>query len=328
MNQARSSLVSVAFLCAFPVCAFAQPTPAGRSDLFSCPSDIREPSAWYVGPYEGYDSNLSGSDIARDMLCASSFKDLHYPKGFVTVFGSSRIKEYLPPQKPNGELLAMSDSAQQSEFNKTYAYIKTFSHLWTESFKKDYPILTGAGPGIMEAASRGAHDAGLSIGYTTYYGPPAPGSPHGQTDLPAFHKYNKTESITDNGLIFSSVSARETSMIIHSAAAVFAPGGSGTEWEIFQTLEMIKSKQLANIPLFFVGERAHWQSLLNRLEDMKQRGVISEGEISVNFAKCPEDLKNQIAIKLGLIKGAPHPNVACKTQTTYELQSLREMNIL
>lgn len=314
-------------LCLLPLCSFAQST-AGPDNLFACPNDAREPNAWYVGPYEGYDSNLSGADIARDMLCASSFKDLQYPRGFVTVFGSSRIKEYLPPQKPSGEFISFSEAAQTTEFNETYAYIKTFAYLWSKDYKNEFPILTGAGPGIMEAASRGAHEAGLSIGYTTYYGPPASGSSHGQSDVPSFHKRNKTEVITDNGLIFSSVSARETAMIIHSAAAVFAPGGSGTEWEIFQTLEMIKSKQLASIPLFFVGEKSHWQSLLNRLEDMKKRGVISEGEISINFAQCPEDLKNQISLKLKLVAAIPDPSIACKKQSMYEMTSLRELQLL
>ncbi|NUO74596.1 MAG: hypothetical protein HOQ32_01140 [Lysobacter sp.] len=327
MKLARLVRIAAIALLIFPSCSFAQSAEV-RDTVFACQNDDREPSAWYVGPYEGYDSNLSGADIARDMLCASAFKDLYYPRGFVTVFGSSRIKEYLPPQKPSGEFISLSETAQAKEFNQTYAYIKTFSYLWSKSYKNQYPILTGAGPGIMEAASRGAHEAGLSIGYTTYYGPPAPGSSNGQTDVPSFHKYNKNEVITDSGLIFSSVSARETSMIIHSAAAVFAPGGSGTEWEIFQTLEMIKSKQLGGIPLFFVGEMSHWQSLLNRLEDMKRRGVISEGEISINFAECPEDLKNQIALNLKLVSEIPDSSIACKKRSTYEIESLKELRLL
>src|SRR4051812_22953217 len=61
------------------------------AQVFNCSGDSREPHAWYVGPYKGFDNNLGPFDFARDFYCADQFKSRFFPKGFVTVFGSSNL---------------------------------------------------------------------------------------------------------------------------------------------------------------------------------------------------------------------------------------------
>lgn len=297
----------------------------------TCTTDSREPRAWYVGPYKGFDNNLSGIDLARDLFCADRYKKNFYPNGFVTIYGSSRISEYF--EDPKRQKFLSTSSSLAREFNKTYAEVKTFANIWTSRFASSYPIMTGAGPGLMEAGSIGAMEAGKSIGYTTYYGPPNPGDPHGYSDDPRFWRYNNPDTktameITSEGLVFSSISTRETAMILHSAAVVIAPGGSGTEWETFQILEMVKSKQLRPVPIYFIGEKYHWESLIARVQDMVDRGTVKKGALSLEFAGCPADLVNKLAFKLGLSPTQPIDEVAaCATRSDYEIRSLKQFGL-
>lgn len=235
----------------------------------TCPSDSRAAKAAYVGAYRGVENAIPLQDLAQDIHCADTYKQARFPNGFVTIFGSSRIKP-CQTQPCTG--------ATAAEDHALYQEVYAFAKAWTESYGKRYPIMTGAGPGLMEAGSRGAKDGGgPSIGYTTYYDPPtAPGSalPYGGNPATALNDY-----VTE-GLIFSSVSLRETAMIKHSAAIVLSPGGTGTEWEIFQILEMIKSKQLRKVGVYVFGDPKHWKSFEDRLKDFYARGVVRENELS------------------------------------------------
>jgi predicted Rossmann-fold nucleotide-binding protein len=297
-----------------------------------CTTDSREPRAWYVGPYKGFDSNLTGVDLARDLYCADIFKKTRYPNGFVTIYGSSRISEYF--EDPKRQKFFSTSSSLAKEFNKTYAEVKTFANMWTRKFATKFPIMTGAGPGLMEAGSMGATEAGKSIGYTTYYAPPNAGDPHGYSDDPRFWRYPNPETkssleITSDGLVFSSVSARETAMILHSAAIVIAPGGSGTEWETFQILEMLKSKQLRPVPVYFIGEKYHWASLIARVHDMENRGTVKKGTLPIAFAACPTDLVNKLAFALGLSVDKPIDEItACANKPDYELRALKQVGVI
>ncbi len=140
------------------------------------------PNASYVGPYVGYENNLTVRQLQSDLRAAYRFKAVKYPGGFVTIFGGSRIPES----------------------TALYQQVREFARSWTTQYGTKLPILTGAGPGIMEAGSRGAMEAGgPSIGYTTYYGP---ATDHGDPKL-AFRRYvsietKQTNDIITDGLIF------------------------------------------------------------------------------------------------------------------------------
>jgi predicted Rossmann-fold nucleotide-binding protein len=265
----------------------------GTEDAVVCPVNPSVANARYVGPYLGIENNLSSQDMARDLRCANEWKAKHFPKGFVTIFGSSRISE-----KSNGP-----DAAINAANNALYADIKNFATLWTKQHGTAFPILSGAGPGIMEAAHRGASEAGRSIGYTTYYdaaATPTPTRPYGGNPEKALIKFDGKDIVTD-AFIFTSVSMRETLMVLHSAAVIIAPGGSGTEWEAFQLLESIKSRQIAKVPVYLFGERAiHWSSLDARLADMTKRGTIRQNEVSqhVEFVANAQELVDKLALQL------------------------------
>lgn len=296
-----------------------------------CPQDQRAPNAWYVGPYKGFDNNLSSDDLARDFYCAEQFKALYFPKGYVTVYGSSKIDNDFKEKDPfptDGD--SVSDEEVIEDYKKTYAQVYVFARSWTKAFGPTFPVMTGAGTGLMEAGSRGANDAGgPSIGYTTYYNHLSPTYKPGDTNGPSFAKYPfgdpNAKEITSTGLIFSSVSARETSMILHSAAIVIAPGGSGTEWETFQILEMLKSQQLRPVPVYFMGASFHWHSLQSRIRSMKERGTLSKAFV-LNFVGCPEELVARLSRDLKLASG-PVPADVCGKKSELELQVMRELSL-
>jgi predicted Rossmann-fold nucleotide-binding protein len=92
-------------------------------------------------------------------------------------------------------------------------------------------------------------------------------------------------------------------MILHSAAVILAPGGTGTEWEAFQIIETIKSRQLTRVPIYVVGNREmHWKSFDARVSDMVRRGTINEGEVTqhLEYVENAEDVVERLRVRLGL----------------------------
>lgn len=260
-----------------------------------CPTSADVPNARYIGPYRGVENNLTAEDMAQDLYCGEQFKQQNFPRGFVTIFGSSRIGEDNTRGTPD----------VNAANNDVYRQVKNFAFEWSRRYGAEYPILSGAGPGLMEAAARGAKEAGArSIGYTTYYDPVVssdPTRPRAGDARQALWKYAGA-GITTDGLIFSSVAMRETLMILHSAAIVIAPGGTGTEWETFQLLEAVKSRQLLCVPIYVVGNaEMHWQSFKERLDDMVRRGTVNEGEVTAHFelVENAEDLLQKLPAAIG-----------------------------
>lgn len=257
------------------------------ADQLALDCSSQAPNASYTGPYKGAENRLSAQDMARDLHCAERFKAGKHARGFVVVYGSSRL----------GEDKA---GAPATDDGRLYQSVRRFAADWTRAHGAAYPIMTGAGPGMMEAAARGATEAGgPSIGYTTYYGPAR--DKGGDARL-AFQTWQGQPIISD-GLIFSSVAMRESMMVLHAAAVVVAPGGTGTEWEIFQTLESIKSQQLDPVPVYLVGSRErYWKSFEQRIDDMVRLRTVRSGEVTglIRFVDDPAQLPAALARDLRL----------------------------
>jgi uncharacterized protein (TIGR00730 family) len=119
--------------------------------------------------------------------------------------------------------------------------------------------MTGGGPGIMEAANRGARDAGArSIGCNIV--------------LPQEQKPN---DYLDLWLEFRYFFVRKVMLVKYSYAFVVMPGGFGTLDEIFETATLIQTGKIRNFPLVLMGTE-FWQPLL----DLFQRSMIPQGTIS------------------------------------------------
>lgn len=270
-----AALVALAMLSG---CASAPDrSPPGTVELrLACPRSPEVPNADYVGPYKGVENVIPLQEMAQDLHCADAFKAAHFPRGFVAIYGSSRVREKNAACDARGQ---NCNEALAAAHDALYADIRDFSRAWTQRFGARYPIMTGAGPGLMEAGNKGAREAGgPSVGYTTYYDRGAgndPVRPYGGDPKQALNPF------VTRGLIFSSVAIREQAMIKHSAAIVIAPGGTGTEWEAFQIIESIKSRQLARVPVYVVGNRQlFWSTFDARLRDMIARRTVGADEVT------------------------------------------------
>src|SRR5207302_10965126 len=108
-----------------------------------------------------------------------------------------------------------------------------------------YAVITGGGPGLMEAANRGARDVGaVSVGCNVEL-------PHEQ----ALNPY------VDIGLRFRHFFARKVMFVRYACAFVIAPGGYGTLDELFEALTLIQTGTIRHFPVILLGE-GEWDGLL------------------------------------------------------------------
>ncbi|HEX3266793.1 MAG TPA: TIGR00730 family Rossman fold protein [Gaiellaceae bacterium] len=128
--------------------------------------------------------------------------------------------------------------------------------------KAGFAVVTGGGPGVMEAANRGAREAGgLSVGFNIEL-------PHEQQPNPYL----------DIALTFSHFYVRKTMFVKAAEGFVIFPGGFGTLDELFESLTLIQTEKVLHFPVVLF-DRAYWRSLLDWIRDR----LLADGMIS------PED---------------------------------------
>ena len=157
------------------------------------------------------------------------FRALHFVGPCVTVFGSARFKEDHP----------------------YYAMARAIGHGLAEL---GFTVVTGGGPGIMEAANRGAREArGRSIGCNI--------------QLP---KEQAPNPYLDRWITFRHFFVRKVMLVKYSYAFVALPGGFGTLDEIFETATLIQTGKILDFPLVLVG-RDFWRPLTDFLHGPLER---------------------------------------------------------
>lgn len=132
--------------------------------------------------------------------------------------------------------------------------------------KEGYGIITGGGPGIMEAGNKGAKNMkGRSVGLHIV--------------LP--HEEGANEYVDHNRvLVFRYFFARKVMFIKYAQAFIYMPGGFGTLDELFEVLTLVQTKKIAKVPIILVG-KAYWSGLIDWI---KQTVVAKEHNVS------PDDL--------------------------------------
>src|SRR6476646_2306341 len=128
-----------------------------------------------------------------------------------------------------------------------------------------FAVITGGGPGIMEAANRGAFDAGgLSIGCNI--------------ELPFEQKPNAYQTLS---LTFKYFFVRKMMFVKYSLAFVIFPGGFGTFDELFEALTLIHTKKIRNFPIVWFGS-SYWGAMLDWLrEEVLRGGKIAEHDLDL-----------------------------------------------
>ena len=152
--------------------------------------------------------------------------------------------------------------------------------------------MTGGGPGIMEAANRGAKEAGgRSVGCNI--------------ELPFEQKPNP---YLDVMLDFRYFFVRKVMLVKYSYAFIVMPGGFGTYDEVFEALTLIQTGKIKNFPVILVG-KDFWQSLFDVMQNtLLKEGTISEADLKhVQIMDTPEEaveaIRSEAMSRFGLTYG-------------------------
>lgn len=169
----------------------------------------------------------------------TAIRKLHFVGPCITVFGSARFKE------------DHRYYAAAREFGKRIAQL-------------GFTTITGGGPGIMEAANRGAFENnGRSIGCNIVL-------PHEQKENP----------YVDKTLTFDYFFVRKTILIKYSYAFIIMPGGFGTMDEFFETLTLVQTKTITEFPIVLFGKK-YYKELMDLIKAMAEQGTISPADMNL-----------------------------------------------
>jgi uncharacterized protein (TIGR00730 family) len=200
------------------------------------------------------DTSFQDSDAWRALRIMGEFIEgfdsLAHLGAAVSIFGSARVSQTDPAAKAAEELAGML--AQQG-----------------------ITVITGGGPGVMEAANRGAAQAGgVSVGLGI--------------ELPHEQAVNKWCNLVLNFRYFF---ARKTMFVKYAQAFVIYPGGFGTFDELFESLTLVQTGKIDHFPVILYGTE-YWRALLDWLADQAaERGMIAPEDLQlVRVTDSNEDI--------------------------------------
>jgi uncharacterized protein (TIGR00730 family) len=215
----------------------SNPPPARTSERVQAAEPEPEERFFLEGPRSRGTEFKSLLTIVVEFI--RGFRALHFVGPCVTVFGSARFKEDHP----------------------YYALARTVGQRLA---KIGFTVMTGGGPGIMEAANRGAKEAGgFSVGCNIV--------------LPEEQKIN---AHLDRWVTFRHFYVRKVMLVKYSYAFVVMPGGIGTMDEFFEAAELIQTKKIESFPLIlFVKD--YWRPLVEFLGEMAEAGTIAREDLDL-----------------------------------------------
>lgn len=190
--------------------------------------------------------------------------------------GAKRIlaKNTEDPRAARAVARAESILAKSHYYDAAREFGRLVSSVCQKDGKCDFVIATGGGPGIMEAANRGAFEADAkSVGLNI--------------ELP--HEQEPNPYITPELCFqFSYFALRKFHFILRAEALVVFPGGFGTLDELFNTLTLRQTGRMQAIPIILYGEE-YWTKLIN-FQAMADEGVIADEHLDlIHFAESPEE---------------------------------------
>jgi len=161
-----------------------------------------------------------------------------------------------------GPCVSIFGSARTKEQHANYRLAEEIAYLLT---KKGFGIITGGGPGIMEAANKGAHFAGgKSVGLNI--------------ELPREQKANPFID-NDKLLNFDYFYIRKVMFMKYSQGYIVLPGGFGTLDEMFEALTLIQTHKMVRFPIVLV-KKAYWNGLIEWIEkNLHEAGMIADGDM-------------------------------------------------
>jgi uncharacterized protein (TIGR00730 family) len=189
-----------------------------------------------------------------------------------------------------GPAVSVFGSARIGPNHRQYKSARQLGRLLAEA---GYAVITGGGPGIMEAANRGCHEAGgLSVGCNI--------------ELPMEQELNP---YVDLGVEFRYFFVRKTMFVKYADAFVIYPGGFGTLDELFEALTLIQTKRIRDFPVILIGSD-YWAGMLEWIKGtlLKEAAIAPE---DVGLLRITDDVEEACRIVDAYVKA--HPDVADET---------------
>jgi uncharacterized protein (TIGR00730 family) len=201
------------------------------------PTVSRTEAEFLEGPHSRWEEFRFVLGVMREFI--SAFRKLHFVGPCVTVFGSARFTEqhryYMQAREVGAQLAGLG-----------------------------FTVMTGGGPGIMEAANRGARDAGgSSIGCNII--------------LPKEQHPNK---YLDRWVDINYFFVRKTLLMKYSYAFVVMPGGYGTLDEFFNSITLIQTGKIQRFPIVLMGKSFH-QELFDYMQNLVKEKTIDAGDLDL-----------------------------------------------
>ena len=192
---------------------------------------------WLEGPHSRRKELWLVLRALRDFI--AGFRTLHFVGPCVTVFGSARFREGHP-------------------------YYAIGREVGRRMSQLGFTVMTGGGPGLMEAANRGAKDVGgRSVGCNIR--------------LPSEQVPN---AYLDRSVTCQHFFVRKVLLLKYSYAFVGLPGGIGTMDELFEALTLIQTKKIEHFPVVLIGS-SYWQPLIELLNRMAAEGAIDAADLQL-----------------------------------------------
>ncbi|SFB73870.1 hypothetical protein SAMN05421780_101195 [Flexibacter flexilis DSM 6793] len=182
----------------------------------------------------------------------SAFEKLAEIGPCVSIFGSARTKADNP-------------------------YYKMAEEIAAKLVRHGYGVITGGGPGIMEAGNKGAYQqGGKSVGLNIV--------------LP-FEQFNNQYIDRDKMLNFDYFFVRKVMFMKYAQGFIVMPGGMGTLDELFEAITLIQTKKIARFPIVLVG-RSYWEGLFKWIEDVmlnQEHNINAEDLNLINIVDTPTE---------------------------------------
>lgn len=251
------------------------PVPADLKDRPSSPGLKRAPRSrgadrvLLEGPHSRSRELRLILTAVRDFI--RGFRTLHFAGPCVTVFGSARFDEH-------------------------HQYYALAREVGAGLSLLGFTVMTGGGPGVMEAANRGAKDVGgWSVGCNIRL-------PFEQDPNPYLDRWLTCEYFF----------VRKVLLLKYSYAFVALPGGLGTMDELFEVLTLIQTGKVQSFPVVLMG-RSYWAPLVQQLREMVDAGTIGVGDLDLllvtdDVAEAMAHVKERAIGPFGLKpRKTPHP---------------------
>jgi uncharacterized protein (TIGR00730 family) len=243
--------------------------------------------------------------LQLELLKPERYLRQHHIHSTIVVFGSARLPS---PAQARAQLEALERQAggqpgdlalqaaiararKQLEYARYYDEARRFADIVSRHFqrqqRRDFVVVTGGGPGIMEAANRGAYEAGArSIGLNITL-------PHEQAPNPFISP--------ELCFQFRYFGLRKMHFLLRAKALVAFPGGYGTLDELFETLTLVQTGKVERMPIVLVGE-AFWRRAID-FEFLVEEGLIARHDL--DLFTIVDSADDAVAVLQDFYKGVP-----------------------